>query len=166
MKPYGERSILSFKDEMIMADTISKEKRHEVMSKIRSKDTQIEIKVRHWLYQHGIRYRKNCKDIPGRPDIAIKKYKIAIFIHGCFWHGHENCKISHVPKTRVEYWQAKINKNIHRDQSIIHKLHNLGWSTFVIWECQIESDFEVTMDNLLKDILAIIEKQSERNKQM
>jgi DNA mismatch endonuclease (patch repair protein) len=95
---------------MKMTDTFSKEKRHEVMSKIRGKDTKIEIKVRHWLYHHGIRYRKNCKDIAGKPDIAIKKYKIAIFIHGCFWHGHENCKYYRLPKSNTEFWKDKLKR--------------------------------------------------------
>ncbi|MDP3058513.1 MAG: very short patch repair endonuclease [bacterium] len=95
-----------------MTDTFSKEKRHEIMSKIRSKDTKIEIKVRHWLYQHGVRYRKNCNDIVGKPDIAIKKYKIAIFVHGCFWHGHENCKYYRLPKSNQEYWQDKLEKTL------------------------------------------------------
>lgn len=135
-----------------MTDTFSKEKRHEVMSKIRSKDTKIEIKVRHWLYHHGIRYRKNCKDIAGKPDIAIKKYKIAIFIHGCFWHGHENCKLHHIPKSNVVYWQDKITKNVKRDQANLKKLHELGWNVYVIWECQVESDFDSTMETLLKEI--------------
>ena len=136
-----------------MPDTFSKEKRSEIMSKIRSKDTKIEIKVRHWLYHQGIRYRKNCNNILGKPDIAIKKHKIAIFVHGCFWHGHENCKLSQKTKTRVEYWNNKINKNISRDQNIIKQLNIDGWHTFVLWECQIKSNFEV----ILRDLLGSIE---------
>jgi len=158
MKPYGERLEFTLGG-MKMADTVSKEKRHEVMSKIRSKDTKIEIKVRHWLYHHGIRYRKNCKDIVGNPDIAIQKYKIAIFVHGCFWHGHEDCKIQHIPKSNVDFWENKIRKNIARDKENIEKLHILGWNVFMIWECQINSNFEFLMENLLKEILAIIENQ-------
>lgn len=143
-----------------MTDTFSKEKRHEVMSKIRGKDTQIEIKARHWLYQHGIRYRKNCKDIPGKPDIAIKKYKIAIFVHGCFWHGHENCKLFRLPKTNTEFWKDKISKNIERDKKNIEKLKNLGWNAFVIRECQLNNDFEHTMKIMQDKILTIIKNQN------
>lgn len=139
-----------------MADTFSKEKRHEVMSKIRSKDTKIEIQVRHWLYHHGIRYRKNCKDIPGKPDIAIKKYKIAIFVHGCFWHGHELCTNFCIPKSNVDFWRKKIETNRARDQKNINELTRLGWNVFVLWECQIESMFEETMENLLNQIAKII----------
>lgn len=141
-----------------MTDTFSKEKRHEVMSKIRSKDTKIEIKVRHWLYHHGIRYRKNCKDIAGKPDIAIKKYKIAIFIHGCFWHGHENCKYYRLPKSNVDYWQNKIKKNIDRDLKNIDSLKRNGWNVFVIWECQLKKDFDKVMGELLLEIDAIRSK--------
>jgi len=136
----------------IMADTVSKEKRHDTMSKIKSNDTKIEIMVRHWLYHHGIRYRKNCKDITGKPDIAIKKYKIAIFVNGCFWHGHEDCKISHIPKSSVEYWQQKINKNKHRDELNKMKLEEDGWNVFLVWECDINFDFDGTMQQLLINI--------------
>ncbi|NLL90832.1 MAG: DNA mismatch endonuclease Vsr [Ruminococcaceae bacterium] len=138
-----------------MADCFSTQKRREVMSKIGSKDTQIEIKVRLWLYHRGIRYRKNCKTIIGKPDITIKKYKIAIFVHGCFWHGHENCKYYRLPKSNLEYWKEKLEKNIKRDKENIEKLEQMGWNVFVLWECQLKSEFEPTMIELLKKINAI-----------
>jgi len=142
-----------------MADCFSKQKRSEVMSKIRSKDTKIEIKVRHWLYHHGIRYRKNCKTITGKPDIAIKKHKIAIFVNGCFWHGHDNCKIFSPPKSNSEYWKEKIEKNKIRDKANIEKLEEMGWNIFVLWECQIKADFEETMVSLLEKINQIKNKK-------
>jgi DNA mismatch endonuclease (patch repair protein) len=142
-----------------MVDSFSKEKRHEVMSKIRGKDTKIEIKVRHWLHRHGIRYRKNCRDIPGKPDIAIKKYKIAIFVNGCFWHGHDDCKYYRLPKSNIEYWQEKIGKNKERDRTNLEKLKNEGWNVFVVWECQVKANFESTMQVLLGDIEMIKSKQ-------
>lgn len=145
-----------------MADTFTKEKRHEIMSRVRSKDTKIEIKVRHWLYQHGIKYRKNCMDIPGKPDIAIKKYKIAIFVHGCFWHGHEKCKYYRLPKSNYEYWQEKIEKNMKRDMDNQEKLSSMGWSVFFIWECQIKSNFEATMLDLLKEIDGIKNRKNKK----
>lgn len=138
-----------------MVDVFSKEKRHEVMSKIRSKDTKIEIQVRHWLYHKGIRYRKNYKKVYGKPDIAITKYKIAIFVHGCFWHGHEKCKYYHLPKSRMEYWQEKIEKNKIRDQVNIEKLKNIGWHVFIIWECQVKKDFDRNINALYDDILSV-----------
>ena len=137
-------------------DTFTKEKRSEVMSKIRSKDTKIEIKVRHWLYNNGIRYRKNCKDIIGNPDIAIKKYKIAIFVNGCFWHGHTDCKNYRLPKSNMEYWESKINRNIERDKNNIDKLRIQGWNVFIVWECQANRDFENVMESLLHDIGVIV----------
>lgn len=137
---------------MLMVDIFSKEKRHDVMSKIKGKDTKIEIKVRYWLFHKGIRYRKNCKNILGRPDIAIKKYKIAIFVHGCFWHGHENCKYYRIPKSNIEFWQSKIEKNRERDKKIIECLENEGWQVFVIWGCMLKEGFEGVMESLYEDI--------------
>lgn len=98
-----------------MPDKVSKEKRSEIMSHIRGKDTTIEISVRKWLYAKGLRYRKNTKSIMGTPDLSIKKYKIAIFVNGCFWHGHENCKHFKLPQSNVEFWKEKIDRNIERD---------------------------------------------------
>lgn len=139
-----------------MVDIFSKEKRHEIMSKIRSKETKIEIKVRKFLYSNGIRYRKNCNNIIGKPDIAIKKYKIAIFINGCFWHGHENCKSFHLPKENTEFWDEKIRRNRANDYKNQNELTNQGWNVFVLWECQIERLFEDTMNELLGSVIKII----------
>lgn len=128
------------------------------MSRIKSKDTKIEIRARHWLFNHGIRYRKNCKDIQGKPDIAIKKYKIAVFFHGCFWHAHENCKCFHLPKSNVEYWEKKFKDNKNRDKKNISTLESQGWKVFVVWECELKSDFETVMDNLYNEIMNIKNK--------
>ena len=135
-----------------MADCFSIQKRSEIMSKIRSKDTKIEIKVRHWLYHHGIRYRKNCKTIVGKPDIAIKKYKIAIFVNGCFWHGHDECNKSRLPKSNLVFWKGKLETNKERDRANIETLEQMGWNVFVLWECQINSDFETVIPDLLDKI--------------
>ena len=126
-------------------DRITPEKRHEIMSKIKGKETTIENKVRLYLYHNGIRYRKNTKTIPGTPDISIKKYKIAIFVNGCFWHGHQDCKYFRIPKTNVEYWTKKINRNIERDKKGISLLESEGWTVITIWECQLKYDFDKTM---------------------
>jgi DNA mismatch endonuclease, patch repair protein len=133
-------------------DTVSTEKRHEIMSKIKGKETTIENKVRLYLYHHGIRYRKNTKTIPGTPDISIKKYKIAIFVNGCFWHGHQDCKYFRIPKTNVEYWTQKITRNIERDQEVKIRLESEGWTVITIWECQLKSSFEETMVAVLTEI--------------
>lgn len=144
-------------------DTLSKEKRHDVMSKIKSKDTSIEIQVRHWLYSKGLRYRKNCGGIAGKPDIAIRKYKIAIFVHGCFWHRHGNCRYTRCPKTNVAFWEEKFEKNIKRDQRQYELLNEQGWRVFVVWECQIKSDFESTMNELYAAIKSVIEETHHQN---
>lgn len=108
------------------------------MSKIRSRNTKPEILVRKFLFHKGFRYRLNIKHLPGTPDIVFSKYKVIIFINGCFWHGHGNCKIAHLPKTRTDWWQAKIETNILRDSDNIQKLKELGWNIIVIWECQLK----------------------------
>jgi len=119
-------------------DNVSKEKRSEIMSKIRSKNTTPEIKVRKLLHSMGYRFRLHRKDLPGKPDIVLPKYKTVIFVHGCFWHGHEasECKLSRLPKSKVDFWEMKISLNKKRDINIQRKLSELGWHFFIVWECQ------------------------------
>lgn len=143
-----------------MTDVFDKKKRSEIMSKVKSRDTKIEIKVRHNLYNKGIRYRINCKDLLGKPDIAIKKYKVAIFINGCFWHGHENCKNSTLPKTNFEYWDKKIKNNIIRDKNNINNLKKNGWHVFVLWECDLNANLDFIIENLYKEIIDIKNNKS------
>ena len=95
-----------------MADTVSKEKRSEIMSHVTGKETKPEIAVRKYLFARGLRYRKNVKRLPGTPDIVFPKYKTAVFVNGCFWHGHKECKYSHLPSTNLEYWEKKIADNL------------------------------------------------------
>lgn len=125
-----------------MPDTVSKERRSEIMSHIMSKNTSIELLVRKQLFALGYRYRVNYKQLPGKPDIVFTKKKCAIFIHGCFWHGHEiGCRYSHIPQSRREYWTAKISRTKERDISHIEKLKSDGWRVLTIWECEIRKDF-------------------------
>ncbi len=119
------------------------------MSKIRSKDTKPEIFVRHYIFDRGIRYRKNVKDLPGTPDIAIKKYKLVLEVRGCFWHGHENCSDFRLPKSRTEFWREKIGKNIKRDVQNCEKLVSLGYRLFVIWGCEIKSGNFYVLDQFI-----------------
>ena len=119
-----------------MADVHSKATRSYNMSQIKGKDTKPEILVRQYLHAHGFRYRLHVKDLPGKPDIVLPKYKTAIFINGCFWHGHQGCKYYVVPKTRTEWWQQKINGNIANDDKAIFALQEQGWKVSVIWECE------------------------------
>jgi len=138
-----------------MADVFSKNKRSEIMSKIRSKNTKPEIWVRKWLHAKGLRFRIHASDIPGKPDISIKKYKIAVFVHGCFWHGHGDCKDFRLPKSNINYWKEKIRKNKERDAEKILDLKQHGWFVFVLWECRLKKRFESEMKSLYEEITKI-----------
>ena len=120
-------------------DTLTKEKRSWNMARIKSKDTGPELTVRKFLHRSGYRFRLHRKDLPGNPDIVLPKYKIAIFVHGCFWHRHVDCRFAYFPKSRTEFWNNKFLKNINRDNKVKHELEQLGWSVFVIWECETKS---------------------------
>lgn len=117
-------------------DIWDKEKRSAVMAKIRSKDTKPELIVRRYLYHRGYRYRKNVKGLPSTPDIVLRKYGVVIFIHGCFWHGHE--VDGHIPHSNSEFWKKKIERNKIRDERNKEKLKRMGWSVITIWECQLK----------------------------
>lgn len=125
-----------------MTDRLTSEKRSWNMGRIHGKDTSIEVKVRKRLFSHGYRYRKNDKRLPGKPDIVLPKYKSVIFIHGCFWHRHPGCKNATMPKTRVEFWQEKFDRNVENDKLHKDQLEALGWDVIIIWECEIEEQFD------------------------
>ena len=118
-------------------DIWSKKKRSAVMAKIKGKDTKPEWIVRRYLFSRGYRYRKNVKGLPGTPDIVLRKYGIVIFIHGCFWHGHE--VDGTMPKTNCKFWKNKIEGNKLRDERNKEKLRKMGWSVITVWECQLKS---------------------------
>lgn len=117
-------------------DVWSKKKRSAVMAKIKGKDTKPEWIVRRYLFSRGYRYRKNVKGLPGTPDIVLRKYGIVIFIHGCFWHGHE--VDGTMPKTNREFWKNKIEGNKLRDERNKEELRKMGWSVITVWECQLK----------------------------
>lgn len=121
-----------------MTDIFTKEQRSYIMSRIKSENTRPELIVRKYLYNQGFRYRLHIKALPGSPDIVLKKYRTVIFINGCFWHGHENCPIYKLPKTRSEWWKAKIGRNIKRDNKNRIQLRKMGWHVMTIWECQLK----------------------------
>ncbi|MDE5969998.1 MAG: very short patch repair endonuclease [Muribaculaceae bacterium] len=136
-----------------MADILSKDQRHKCMSHIKSKNTKPEILVRCFLFANGFRYRLHCKDLPGKPDIVLPKYKTVIFINGCFWHGHQNCKYASIPETNREFWQAKILGNMERDKVIYSHLQNKGWRVIEIWQCQLKPNKkEQTLQNLITEL--------------
>lgn len=133
-----------------MADTLTPEQRHRCMAAIKGKDTKPEMVVRRYLHSLGYRYSLHNKKLPGCPDLVLRKYKTVIFIHGCFWHGHEGCKFSRLPKTNVEFWQDKITRNQQRDQKVIKLLREKGWNVITVWECDLRNKEkrEKTLSNL------------------
>lgn len=138
-----------------MTDIHSKETRSFNMSRITAKDTKPELLVRKYLFSKGFRYRVNVKDLPGKPDIVLPKYRTVIFIHGCFWHGHEDCKYFVIPKTRTEWWTEKIRKNTERDKKVHTELKAISWNIMTIWECQLKAQ---KRQQTLVGIIALLEK--------
>ncbi len=121
-------------------DNHSKETRSYNMSRIRSTNTKPEEIVRKYLFSQGLRYRKNVRNLPGKPDIVFPKYKTVVFINGCFWHMHEECGRFVWPKSNTEYWKKKITGNIERDQLTYNELRELGWKVLVVWECELKKE--------------------------
>jgi len=133
-----------------MADVHSKETRSYNMSRIKGKNTKPEMLVRQFLHANGFRYRLHVKDMPGKPDIVLPKYKTVIFIQGCFWHGHSQCRYYVVPKTKTEWWLNKINGNKTKDITNIELLTQAGWKIIEIWECDLKvSRRTETLNNLI-----------------
>ena len=132
-----------------MADNHSKEIRSMNMSHIRSKDNKPEEIVRKFLFSQGFRYRKNVRSLPGCPDIVLPKYRTVIFVNGCFWHGHQNCRYFVVPKTRTEFWTDKIKGNKERDHRNISLLKEAGWNVITVWECELK---KIMIDDTLNKV--------------
>lgn len=120
-------------------DHLTEAGRSKNMGRIRSKNTKPELLVRKSLFAKGLRYRLHVKDLPGKPDICIKKYKTVIDVRGCFWHAHDNCKLAANPKTNKDYWISKIQKNKDRDCTNQKLLEDLGFKVFIIWECETKN---------------------------
>jgi DNA mismatch endonuclease, patch repair protein len=138
-----------------MADVHTKEQRSYNMSRIKGKDTKPEMLVRKFLHAQGFRYKLHDKTLPGKPDLVLPRYKTVIFIHGCFWHAHTNCKYFTIPKTRTQWWTNKINTNKANDTKAVKSLRKEGWKVIVLWECQLkkESD-EKALKKLIKHLVA------------
>ena len=119
-------------------DILTPDKRSWNMSRIKSANTKPEKAVRSLLHRMGYRFRLHAKYLPGKPDIVLPKYKSVIFVHGCFWHRHKNCKFAYIPKSRTDFWQRKFTSNVMRDNNNIKELHNRGWRVLVIWECELK----------------------------
>jgi DNA mismatch endonuclease (patch repair protein) len=122
-----------------MVDSLTKGKRSWNMSRIKSKNTKPELIVRSMLHKLGYRFRLHRKDLPGKPDIVLPKYKTVIFVHGCYWHRHPGCKYAYNPKSKKKFWQNKFRQNIMRDIKNQTQLKKLGWNVIIVWECEIRN---------------------------
>jgi DNA mismatch endonuclease (patch repair protein) len=117
-------------------DSVTKDKRSEIMGKVRHKDTRPEMLVRRLVHGLGFRYRLHRTDLPGKPDLVFSGKRKIIFVHGCFWHRHEGCKLARMPKSRIDFWQRKLTRNKERDRETIQELQATGWDVLVVWECE------------------------------
>jgi len=121
------------------ADIVSPEHRSKIMSKIRGKNTKPEMVVRSLCHEMGFRFRLHRRDLPGTPDLVFQKHGLCMFVHGCFWHRHPECKYAYMPKSRVDFWQNKLAKNVERDIKTQQALINMGWRVVTIWECHTKN---------------------------
>lgn len=137
-----------------MADIKTKEERSQNMAAIKGKDTKPEMLVRKYLFSRGLRFRVQVRKLSGTPDIVLPKYKTAIFVNGCFWHGHEGCKYFRLPKSNVEFWKEKIERNIERDRESTQALQDLGWNVICVWECELrnKSNRDETLNKIYTSI--------------
>ncbi len=141
--PQEENSRRIATNSRIMVDHVSKEKRRAIMQSVRSQDTMPELVVRSKLHNMGYRFRLHRKDLAGKPDVVLPRHKKVIFIHGCFWHRHKNCRKATTPKSRVQFWQEKFDNNERRDVRNIRLLRRQGWKVLVIWQCQTKDAIDL-----------------------
>jgi DNA mismatch endonuclease (patch repair protein) len=139
-------------------DRLTKSARSKNMSLVRSKNTTPEILVRKFLFSRGLRFRKNDKRYPGCPDVVLPKYRVMIFVNGCFWHCHANCKKSTIPKTNAEFWENKLSRNKERDTITYEKITEKGWNIIIVWECElVKSHRDKRFDKLYNEILSYLQ---------
>lgn len=131
-----------------MTDIVDPATRSRMMAAIRGKDTKPEMIVRQFLHGKGFRYRLHVKELPGKPDIVLPKYDAVVFVHGCFWHHHTNCKSAQMPKSNSVFWRNKIMSNVTRDSLNVARLESLGWRTIVVWECEVRD----RLNHIVKEI--------------
>ncbi|MCM1153217.1 MAG: very short patch repair endonuclease [Muribaculum sp.] len=137
-----------------MADVMTTEQRSRCMSHIKSKDTKPEMIVRRYIHAHGFRYGLHNPKLPGKPDIVLRRLKTVIFIHGCFWHGHNGCRYYRPSKSNIEFWETKITGNISRDKRNLKELNRLGWRVITVWECELKNKAVrvKTLSNLVREL--------------
>ena len=153
-----------------MADKLNTQQRHHCMSRIRGKDTKPELLVRKGLHARGFRFRLQDRNLPGRPDIVLPKYGVAIMVNGCFWHGHKGCRYATKPKSNIEFWETKIARNKHRDEVTAAHLEALGWTVIVVWECELrgKEKAETRIQTLAEEIRSAgeLKKQKEARRRL
>ena len=153
-----------------MADKLNTQQRHHCMSRIRGKDTKPEILVRKGLHARGFRFRLQDRKLPGKPDIVLPKYGVAIMVNGCFWHGHKGCRYATKPKSNIEFWETKIARNKHRDEVTAAHLEALGWTVIVVWECELrgKEKAEARIQTLAEEIRSSgeLKKQKEDRRRL
>lgn len=136
----------------MMADTLTRERRSWNMSRIRARNTGPEMQLRSLLHRAGFRFRLHAKQLPGRPDVVLPRYRSAIFVHGCFWHRHPGCRNATTPSTRREFWQEKFNGNVSRDARNRVALEVAGWTVLTVWECELKADAEGVVRRLADEL--------------
>lgn len=142
-----------------MSDVHDKATRSKNMRAIRSKDTKPELLIRSWLHKAGLRFRLHRKDLPGQPDLVFSKYNAAIFVHGCFWHGHD-CHLFKLPRSRTDFWRAKINSNSCRDARNLDMLRSMGWRVLTVWECSLKGPRRKPSEAITDEIIAWLKSDS------
>lgn len=137
-----------------MTDTLTRQERSERMSRIRGKDSVSEMRLRRLIHGMGYRYRLHVRSLPGTPDLVFPARKAVIFMHGCFWHRHQGCRLARMPKSKVALWQEKLEANKLRDEENMGRLNELGWRVLVIWECQMQEKDLNEVSNVVRRFLA------------
>lgn len=135
-------------------DVVDSATRSRMMSGIRSKDTKPEMTVRRYLHANGFRYRLHTSTLPGSPDLVLPKYKVAIFVHGCFWHRHPSCRYATTPTSNVEHWTRKFTANTERDARKLTALEDAGWRVIVVWECELRRAAQDRLERLCDEIVS------------
>lgn len=144
-----------------MLDSLSPAERSERMSRIKGKNTKPELVVRSLIHRMGYRYRLHGKGLPGRPDLVFASKRKVIFVHGCFWHRHEGCHLARLPKSRLDFWQPKLEANAERDKEVERRLAELGWKVLIIWECEVKE--EAVLVSRVRAFLDDTENNNERS---
>jgi len=137
-----------------MSDIVSPQVRSRMMASIKGRNTKPEMIVRRYLHRKGFRYRLSSSSLPGRPDLSLRRYRATVLVHGCYWHGHQDCRYATTPATRTKFWREKISVNGERDARVISRLRQLGWRVAIVWECALRKRPERALEKLEQFLLS------------